>query len=100
MQVSPAVTHIPAVVCFSADGGGRFYVAKHMKEFWRSVGETLILKNNQIRIGMKHIILPDKEDRRLIFYLAMEEFVARELDEPEAFFCGKWRRPSSSDATS
>lgn len=35
---------------------------------------------------MKHIILPDKEDRRLIFYLAMEEFVARELDEPEAFF--------------
>ena len=35
---------------------------------------------------MKHIILPDKAERRLIFYLAMEEFVARELDEDEAFF--------------
>ena len=35
---------------------------------------------------MKHIKLPDSRERRLIFYLAMEEFVARELDEDEAFF--------------
>lgn len=34
---------------------------------------------------MKHIVLPDNTQRRLIFYLAMEEFVARELDE-DAFF--------------
>lgn len=35
---------------------------------------------------MKHITLPDNTERRLIFYLAMEEFAARELDEDEAFF--------------
>lgn len=35
---------------------------------------------------MKHIILPDHHEHRLIFYLAMEEFVAHELDEDEAFF--------------
>ena len=37
---------------------------------------------------MKHIVLPDNEDRSLAFYLAMEEFVAREI-EGEAFFV--WR---------
>ena len=35
---------------------------------------------------MKYIALPDKEVRRLSFYLAMEEYVARHLDEPEGFF--------------
>ncbi len=40
---------------------------------------------------MKHIVLPDSRQRRLIFYLAMEEFVANELDEPEAFFL--WQVP-------
>ena len=41
---------------------------------------------------MKHIILPDTQDRSLAFFLAMEEFVAREL-EGEAFFV--WRvRPT------
>lgn len=35
---------------------------------------------------MKYIALPDKEIRRLSFYLAMEEYVARHLDEPEGFF--------------
>ena len=34
---------------------------------------------------MKHLILPDNAERRLIFYLAMEEFAAREMDG-EAFF--------------
>lgn len=35
---------------------------------------------------MKHIVLPDKQPRRLVFYLAMEEYVARFLDEKECFF--------------
>ena len=37
---------------------------------------------------MKHVILPDNVRRSLAFYLAMEEFVAREV-ESEAFFV--WR---------
>lgn len=37
---------------------------------------------------MKHIILPDDEPRGLAFYLAMEEYVAKEV-EGEAFFV--WR---------
>ena len=37
---------------------------------------------------MKHIILPDNVRRSLAFYLAMEEFVAREVED-EAFFV--WR---------
>lgn len=37
---------------------------------------------------MKNIILPDKKERSLAFYLAMEEFVAR-TTEDEAFFV--WR---------
>ncbi|MBO5876216.1 MAG: lipoate--protein ligase family protein [Bacteroidales bacterium] len=37
---------------------------------------------------MKHVILPDNIRRSLAFYLAMEEFVAREI-EGEAFFV--WR---------
>ena len=37
---------------------------------------------------MKHIVLPDDKDRSLAFFLAMEEFVAREI-EGEAFFV--WR---------
>ena len=35
---------------------------------------------------MKYITLPDTKERRLSFYLAMEEFVARQLDESDAFF--------------
>lgn len=35
---------------------------------------------------MKYILLPTEEDHRLTFYLAMEEYVARYLDEPDAFF--------------
>lgn len=35
---------------------------------------------------MKYITLPDTQDHNLSFYLAMEEFVARQLDEPDAFF--------------
>ena len=35
---------------------------------------------------MKHILLPDNTPRRLVFYLAMEEYVARHLDEKEYFF--------------
>ena len=35
---------------------------------------------------MKYISLPNNETRSLSFYLAMEEFVARRLDEPDAFF--------------
>lgn len=34
---------------------------------------------------MKHVLLPDDSERRLTFYLAMEEFVARETDD-ESFF--------------
>jgi lipoic acid synthetase/lipoate-protein ligase A len=34
---------------------------------------------------MKYVALPFQEPRRLSFYLAMEEFVARHTDEPEAF---------------
>lgn len=35
---------------------------------------------------MKHIALPDEKGRRLIFYLSMEEYIARQLDEDECFF--------------
>ena len=35
---------------------------------------------------MKYITLPDSQERRLAFYLAMEEYVARRLNEPDAFF--------------
>ena len=35
---------------------------------------------------MKYISLPDDSVRRLSFYLAMEEYVARHVDEPECFF--------------
>ena len=35
---------------------------------------------------MKYISLPTSEVRRLSFYLAMEEFVARHIDEPDCFF--------------
>ena len=35
---------------------------------------------------MKYISLPSQEVRRLSFYLAMEEYVARRMDEPYAFF--------------
>ncbi len=35
---------------------------------------------------MKYIALPDEKERRLSFYLAMEEWVARRLDDPECFF--------------
>lgn len=35
---------------------------------------------------MKYIVLPDTRDRRLTFYLAMEEYVVRHIDEPDALF--------------
>lgn len=35
---------------------------------------------------MKYIALPTNEPRRLSFYLAMEEYVARNLNEPDCFF--------------
>src|SRR5574344_2553458 len=35
---------------------------------------------------MKYIALPDNKVRRLSFYLAMEEYVARHIDEYDAFF--------------
>ena len=35
---------------------------------------------------MKYISLLEEKERRLSFYLAMEEWVARHLDEPECFF--------------
>ena len=35
---------------------------------------------------MKYICLPDRVEHRLSFYLAMEEYVARRLDEDECFF--------------
>ena len=35
---------------------------------------------------MKYISLPDEKVRRLSFYLAMEEYVARHLSEPDCFF--------------
>ena len=35
---------------------------------------------------MKYVALPFHEPRRLSFYLAMEEFVARHTDESDAFF--------------
>ena len=38
---------------------------------------------------MKYISLPDETVRPLSFYLAMEEFVARQLDEPDSLFL--WR---------
>ena len=35
---------------------------------------------------MKYISLPDEKVRRLSFYLAMEEYVARHISEPDCFF--------------
>ena len=37
---------------------------------------------------MKNVVLPEVKDRSLVFYLAMEEFVAKEMED-EAFFV--WR---------
>ena len=37
---------------------------------------------------MKNVVLPEKKDRSLAFYLAMEEFVARKVED-DAFFV--WR---------
>lgn len=34
---------------------------------------------------MKHIVLPEERNRRLVFYLAMEEFVAKYIED-DAFF--------------
>jgi lipoic acid synthetase/lipoate-protein ligase A len=42
---------------------------------------------------MVNIVLPTNEERRLSFFLAMEEYVARCLDVGEAFFV--WRVPAS-----
>ena len=35
---------------------------------------------------MRYILLPEEKERRLSFYLAMEEYVARHVDESECFF--------------
>ena len=35
---------------------------------------------------MVYIALPKEENRRLVFYLAMEEYVARYMDEADCFF--------------
>ena len=35
---------------------------------------------------MKYISLPEDKTRNLSFYLAMEEYVARQIDEPDCFF--------------
>jgi lipoic acid synthetase/lipoate-protein ligase A len=35
---------------------------------------------------MKYIALPTNEIRQLSFYLAMEEYVARHVSEPDCFF--------------
>lgn len=35
---------------------------------------------------MKYIVLPEHHERRLSFYLAMEEYVARYLDDTDLFF--------------
>ena len=38
-------------------------------------------------MAMKYISLPTPHaERRLSFYLAMEEYVARHIDEPDSFF--------------
>lgn len=35
---------------------------------------------------MKYLLLPETKDRSLAFYLAMEEYVARQMDESDCFF--------------
>ena len=35
---------------------------------------------------MKYLLLPETKDRSLAFYLALEEYVARQKDEPDSFF--------------
>ena len=42
---------------------------------------------------MKFVVLPDSRSHRLSFYLAMEEYVARHIEEPDAFFL--WQVPPS-----
>lgn len=42
---------------------------------------------------MKYIALPEDHDRRLSFYLATEEYVARTIDEDDLFFM--WQVPPS-----
>ncbi len=42
---------------------------------------------------MKFVVLPDSPSHRLSFYLAMEEYVARHIEEPDAFFL--WQVPPS-----
>lgn len=40
---------------------------------------------------MKHIVLPDGTQRRLVFYLAMEEYLAKQTDKDTCFFI--WQVP-------
>lgn len=40
---------------------------------------------------MKHIVLPDSTQRRLVFYLAMEEYLAKQSDKDTCFFI--WQVP-------
>ena len=35
---------------------------------------------------MKYVALPEEKVRRLSFYLAMEEYIARNIDEDDLFF--------------
>lgn len=44
------------------------------------------MKGNVNPGKMKHIILPDETRRRLVFYLALEEYLANEADEENYFF--------------
>ena len=45
-----------------------------------------IIFAKQKNASMTYISLPNESERRLTFYLAMEEYVARHLDLDEAFF--------------
>ena len=47
---------------------------------------SYICRKYSLTKQMKYISLPDEKVRRLSFYLAMEEFVARRLNEPDCFF--------------
>lgn len=58
-----------------------------MKEFGRYIKSSYFCRSfNDYTLHMKYITLPTNETRQLSFYLAMEEYVARHINEPDCFF--------------
>lgn len=57
-----------------------------MLVFYLHIQNNIYIWSGKAKDTMKYVDLPEKMEQRLPFYLAMEEYVARHLDEDECFF--------------